>query len=795
MRRLVAATGGVCAIAAAVAAAVAVLATPASAAVLATPSNVTATEIPDGAIVYFDAPSPPPGVFYTYTATASPGGEQGIVSTDGPSPGQVSVSPDLTNGQTYTFTVVVSDDSGDSSAPSAPSNPVTPELTVPDAVTAVSATGGDGQATVSFQDDGNTGGAPLSKFTVTASPGGAQASASDSPITVTGLHDGTPYTFTVVAKNSVGDSPTSAASAPVTPLPAPSLTTEPTITGTAVVGQTVSTSGGVWNQSPGLAYQWYDCAPTDAASCTLISGATAAQYIVAPQDEQSTLEVVVTATNADGGSTTATSAPTAAVPLADPSATTLPEITGTAEIDDVLHASSGAWAGLPDAYNYQWLDCDDFSGTCTPIDGATANSYVVGPLDGGSRIAVAVTATNDSDGESGDAQSGETDVVSARSGAPVLMSLPTIGPVIGTRTVTATAGTWDNSPTSFVYQWLSCASDLSSCDAVGDDSLSYTPQSSDLGHVLLMLVVATNAAGDSLPAFSEESDPVGTFPPPVATITAPEVGISFSAGSTMTAEYSCTAGEGTTLVSCDGAYNTSQQSPITAVANGSLFGPPIGDYDFVVTAVQSDGQTSTASTEFGVFPRSTSSPPYTPFTVSGAIPVSRLPITVFTPPRVVPFPPIVSQSPPYSASGLKQAASRWRPGKGQPTDAAGPIAPNEAVTGTPVGTSFTFVSTAPATVDFVFSKREAGHKRGKRCVAGAGLAHAKRCTRSVAAGSFTLPVLAGNNVVSFGGALSSSKRLSSGAYVVSATATATGAGVSDESGSSLVGTLEFTIVK
>ena len=62
------------------------------------------------------------------------------------------------------------------------------------------------------------GGAAITSYTATASPGGAHASAPACPITVTGLTDGTGYTFTVTATSSLGTSVPSAASNKVTPV-------------------------------------------------------------------------------------------------------------------------------------------------------------------------------------------------------------------------------------------------------------------------------------------------------------------------------------------------------------------------------------------------------------------------------------------------------------------------------------------------------------------------------------------------------------------------------------------------
>jgi hypothetical protein len=89
--------------------------------------------------------------------------------------------------------------------------------------------------------------------------------------------------------------------------------TLPTISGAALVGQTLVATRGTWSGNPtSFHFQWVRCDSAGAA-CLAISAATAKIYTVTAADQFHTLRVTVTARNADGA-TPATSAATALVP-------------------------------------------------------------------------------------------------------------------------------------------------------------------------------------------------------------------------------------------------------------------------------------------------------------------------------------------------------------------------------------------------------------------------------------------------------------------------------------------------
>ncbi len=104
------------------------------------------------------------------------------------------------------------------------------------------ATGGSAQATVSWTAPGSDGGTPITAYVVTPFIGAAAQTATTfnntgTTETVSGLTNGTTYTFKVAAINGVGTGPQSAASNAVTPA---TLAGAPTI-GTAVAGMAQAT--------------------------------------------------------------------------------------------------------------------------------------------------------------------------------------------------------------------------------------------------------------------------------------------------------------------------------------------------------------------------------------------------------------------------------------------------------------------------------------------------------------------------------------------------------------------------
>jgi hypothetical protein len=80
---------------------------------------------------------------------------------------------------------------------------------------------------------------------------------------------------------------------------------------------------------------------------------------------------------------------------------------------------------------------------------------------------------------------------------PVNVTRPTItGTPREGQTLTATNGTWENSPTAFQYQWQRCNADGAGCVAIANATKkTYLLTSADVGRTMRVRVLAVNADG------------------------------------------------------------------------------------------------------------------------------------------------------------------------------------------------------------------------------------------------------------------------------------------------------------
>lgn len=206
-------------------------------------------------------------------------------------------------GAIMTCVVTATNSEGSTSATSSATSAVTqtPANTVAPALTGTAQVG----STLTITN-GTWSGSPIPTYARQWKRGASDVGTGASTYTIIAADAGQIMTCVVTATNSAGSaSATSNATAAVTSIPAN--TAVPTITGTAQVGATLTTTNGTWTGSPAPTYarQWK-------AGGADISGATATTYVPTEGDVGKTITVTVTATNS-AGSASATSAATAAV--------------------------------------------------------------------------------------------------------------------------------------------------------------------------------------------------------------------------------------------------------------------------------------------------------------------------------------------------------------------------------------------------------------------------------------------------------------------------------------------------
>jgi len=319
--------------------------------------------------------------------------------------------------------------------------------------------------------------------------------------------------------------------APPVNLPPPlSSLSPPTISGTAIVGETLTAAPGTWSDGTAtFTYVWESC--DGGGSCTAIDGAEGRSYDLVRADRGAFVRVRVTAHVGDAVESR-TSGAVGPVTVAAPTALRAPSISGAAVVGATLTADPGSWSDPDATFTFAWQRCDE-SGVCETVDGAAGESYDVTSDDLGSSLLVEVTASNS--GGVGEADSVPTDVVVPA--VPSVVTPPAVtGDLIVGSTVTADPGTWSDPAATLTYAWLRCHGNGSgSCMTIEEaDGKNYVLTGDDVGFRIGVSVTATNAGGSGGADSSLVGPVVAQAPPSVVTL--PSVSGDAIVGSVLTAD-------------------------------------------------------------------------------------------------------------------------------------------------------------------------------------------------------------------------------------------------------------------
>jgi hypothetical protein len=211
-------------------------------------SNITATTATLNAKVY-DTGGDDTTVYFNYGTTSRYGTKTSDLTVPAGAPVDTIVSINISGlspNTNYSYEIVACNAGGTATTPYS----FKTLAEAPGAPTIGTVTAGDKQAEVSFTAPASNGGAEITGYTVTSSPGGFTGTGTSSPITVKGLTNGTAYIFTVTATNLAGTGVASGASNSVTPKASQTITfenpgaqgfgTTPTLTATASSGLPVT---------------------------------------------------------------------------------------------------------------------------------------------------------------------------------------------------------------------------------------------------------------------------------------------------------------------------------------------------------------------------------------------------------------------------------------------------------------------------------------------------------------------------------------------------------------------------
>ena len=308
---------------------------------------------------------------------------------------------------------------------------------------------------------------------------------------------GTYLKVIVTANNAGGSTAVLTSATSLVPIPAPRNLSVPTISGTAIVGNTLTaSSNGTWANSPtSYLLQWQR---SESLSGTYynISTATTSSHSIEVGDIGYYIRLSVIARSGAGDSIGAPSTASSSVVDIVPTNASVPVVTGTAQTGQTLSISNGSWNNRETSYAYQWTRSSTVDGTYLNISSATSAAYVIASTDVGYFIKGTVAGVN-SGGTAAYASSTATaqviDIAPVYSGPPVITGIAQTG-----QTLSVSNGSWDNRPTSYRYQWKrSETSDGTYANISGATTNSYPVTVDDLGWFIKAVVTGVNTGGDA----------------------------------------------------------------------------------------------------------------------------------------------------------------------------------------------------------------------------------------------------------------------------------------------------------
>lgn len=290
------------------------------------------------------------------------------------------------------------------------------------------------------------------------------------------------------------------------------VSTRPTITGTPQVDSQLSATSGTWSPNATYTYQWRTAGdPVDAAVASTFT----------PSAEQVGQRVSVRVTATRDGYTTASSSSvqTTAVRRATFARTGPPTIAGTAQVDQPLTASAGAWSptGTP---TYRWF----VDGVAVP--GATGGTYTPTTDDLRKQVTVKVTMTRPGYTTASASSAATVAVLPGtfrNTRDPSISGTPRVG-----LPLTADPGGWSPTPT-LSYQWY--AEGVAVRRAT---SQTFTPTSAELAKRITVEVTARRLG--YLTALTESAATAKVTPGVIASVERPEISGKPFVGDTLTAD-------------------------------------------------------------------------------------------------------------------------------------------------------------------------------------------------------------------------------------------------------------------